>query len=172
MWNTFCFLNDFKQFIFNCRNNYLPLNNRLNAYRPEVDPRCTFCLLNENITAERDLFNHCFFTCRTVIRWIEHVLSRTGFNILRTDSEFVNLYWYGILNIESLDKNRNFCFVLFFDSFRYIVYRNRVRRIVPEVDEIISELEFFLQCIYRANRKIHEKILQVPELANFPPARG
>jgi hypothetical protein len=41
--------NDLKQFIYNSRFNSLPLNNRLHSYKPDVDPRCTFCrILNAN----------------------------------------------------------------------------------------------------------------------------
>jgi hypothetical protein len=35
--------NDFPMFIFNKRNNCLPLNNRVNAYIAEMDSACTFC---------------------------------------------------------------------------------------------------------------------------------
>jgi hypothetical protein len=35
-WNFSAFSNDFRSFIFNSRYNLLPLNNRLNSYRPEV----------------------------------------------------------------------------------------------------------------------------------------
>jgi hypothetical protein len=40
-WRYNPLTNDLKKFIFNCRYNLLPLNNRLNAYLPNIDPRCT-----------------------------------------------------------------------------------------------------------------------------------
>jgi hypothetical protein len=60
-WNTHSFANDFRQFIFNFRYNYLPTNNRLNAFLAEVDPRCTYCLIQDSSTQQRDSFSHCFF---------------------------------------------------------------------------------------------------------------
>jgi hypothetical protein len=41
VWKFNAIPNDINMFVFNCRNNSLPLNNRLNTYRHEVDPRCT-----------------------------------------------------------------------------------------------------------------------------------
>jgi hypothetical protein len=60
-WNTHSFPNDFRNFVFNCRYNYLPTNNRLNAYLDEVDPRCTYCVIHNTGTQQRDSFVHCFF---------------------------------------------------------------------------------------------------------------
>jgi hypothetical protein len=44
-WNISYFNDEFREFIFKYRYNYLPLNNRLNAFMPEVDPRCTYCTI-------------------------------------------------------------------------------------------------------------------------------
>jgi hypothetical protein len=66
VWSLNGIPNAIRTFIFNCRANYLPLNNRLHACRPEIDPRCTFCRIKNQATAARDSFLHCFLTCETV----------------------------------------------------------------------------------------------------------
>jgi hypothetical protein len=66
IWNLNCLSNDLKFFIFQCRFNYLPTNNRLHSYIKEVDPRCTFCRIENTTTEERDSFLHCFFSCPIV----------------------------------------------------------------------------------------------------------
>jgi hypothetical protein len=63
LWHFNPLPNDLKQFIFHCRFNSLPLNNRLHAYKPEVYLRCTFCRLADINTKENDNFAHCFFEC-------------------------------------------------------------------------------------------------------------
>jgi hypothetical protein len=59
-WNINSLPNDFRMFMFNSRNNSLPLNNRVNAYIEEVDPSCTFCRMLGALPAPRDSFIHCF----------------------------------------------------------------------------------------------------------------
>jgi hypothetical protein len=60
-WNFNPLTNDLKKFVFNCRFNSLPLNNRLHSFLKDIDPRCTFCRLGDPNTTERDSFRHCFF---------------------------------------------------------------------------------------------------------------
>jgi hypothetical protein len=65
-WNCSSFTNDFRTFIFNTRNNFLPLNNRLNAYIEDVDPSCTYCRVSVNRPAPRVSMAHCFINCPEV----------------------------------------------------------------------------------------------------------
>ena len=41
LWNTFALENSHREFLFKQRYNQLSTNNRLNAFDPDVDPRCT-----------------------------------------------------------------------------------------------------------------------------------
>jgi hypothetical protein len=99
-WNINNFPNEFRNFIFNCRYNYLPANNRLHSYIKEVDPRCFFCLHLDKDTVQQDSFGHCLFTCNTVRGYIIEFLSEYDFNIGINDAGFPYLYWYDIYREE------------------------------------------------------------------------
>jgi hypothetical protein len=70
LWNTHSFNNDFRQFIFYNRYNYLPTNNRLNSYYKDVDPRCTYCKISNSEANVRDSYAHCFLLCPTSLSFI------------------------------------------------------------------------------------------------------
>jgi hypothetical protein len=46
-WDRSGLGNNLREFLFKFRNNYLALNNRVNAFDPDVDPRCTFCRIQK-----------------------------------------------------------------------------------------------------------------------------
>ena len=60
LWNHSFLTNDLRNFLFLLCNNSLPLNNRLNAFDPEVQPSCNFCRIIDRETAPRDGFYHFF----------------------------------------------------------------------------------------------------------------
>jgi hypothetical protein len=64
LWAVNFLPNDLKSFMYNSRFNCLPLNNRLNAYRVEIDARCTFCMIADNTTTQKDGYRHFFCTVR------------------------------------------------------------------------------------------------------------
>jgi hypothetical protein len=59
-WSHSCCGNQLREFIFKFRYNYLNLNNRVNAFNPEIDPRCTFCRIRDRETRTRDSLRHFF----------------------------------------------------------------------------------------------------------------
>ena len=80
LWNYSYLTNDFRNFLFQLRNNSLPLNNRLNAFDPEISPTCNFCRIIDRDAAPRDGFYHFFFRCpisnRLLRLWVG--AARTG----------------------------------------------------------------------------------------------
>jgi hypothetical protein len=66
LWGISFFSNSFREFSFKCRNNYLPLNNRIAAFDNTVNPNCTFCRIRDHATVTRESFNHIFFSCPSV----------------------------------------------------------------------------------------------------------
>jgi hypothetical protein len=72
-WNITSLTNNLRVFIFNCRYNSLPLNNRLNAYMPEINPLCTFCRVTNNTPVPRDSLLHCFYNCPYAQLLISHL---------------------------------------------------------------------------------------------------
>jgi hypothetical protein len=124
-WNIFSYTNDFKNFVFCLRYNQLPLNNRLNSYMSDVNPSCTFCVINGVNPAPRDSLSHCFLHCNTVRNWLENILGNTSFNLDINNPDFFRLSRFGIYNTETLTTSRINVFNLFFDSFKYVVFKHR-----------------------------------------------
>jgi hypothetical protein len=120
--------NDLKTFIYNSRFNCLPLNNRLNAYRPEIDARCSFCRIVDRMTTEREGYNHIFFSCRSVSVLIDATLDKITLNLEKNSAEFLNLYWFGERGDESHSK---VVWLLFFDVFRYTIYKYKMKKNIP-----------------------------------------
>jgi hypothetical protein len=141
-WNINSLPNDFRNFIYCCRYNYLPTNNRLNAYIAEVDPRCYLCARN-NLN-NRDSFSHCFLTCPYVRPAISHVLLATDLHINIDDDNFLKLYWYGIYD-GPFNKTRYLITLLFFDIFRYVIFRTRKRTDIC-LETLMNEMCYFIEC--------------------------
>jgi exonuclease III len=171
-WNIYSLPNDFKNFIFNCRYNYLPTNNRLNSYRREIDPRCTFCLAENNDTVTRDSFSHCFLGCESVRTLLSDVLVHTDYYNQLNSNIFANLYWYGITGDINNNKTLRLVNILFFDSFRYLFFKHRIRRHTIVSADFIIEFKFFLNNILKHNRKLRSGFSASPPLANFLQALG
>jgi hypothetical protein len=84
LWKLNSLSNDLKFFIFQCRFNYLPTNNRLHAYRPEIDPRCTFCRINDDSTDARDSFVHFFYNCPTTTSLLKELSKKLTSHLMTT----------------------------------------------------------------------------------------
>jgi hypothetical protein len=116
-WNISSLPNDFRNFIFCCRYNYLPTNNRVSSYIPEIDPRCPYCRYSTPPDDIRDSFLHCFLTCPSVRGALQEVITKLNINLTISDDLFSGLYWYGIFNQASLTKARQTALVLYLTFF-------------------------------------------------------
>jgi hypothetical protein len=93
---------------------------------------------------------HCFYDCPAIKRILTVLLSHILHNPnseridgIDIDSiDFCTLYWYGY-NDDIL--NHQTYFLTFFDCFRFIVYKLKLRSILPEVNTALEELSFFLK---------------------------
>jgi hypothetical protein len=171
-WNNFALKNDFRSFIFKFRYNILPLNNRVNAYRPEVDPGCTFCKIINPDLYPRDSLAHCFLQCMTVTNWLRCLMDITDFNLGIETEEFKNLYWYGIFSTENLTISRLKSFILIFDLFRYLVFKNRCRKRIPTNENFVNEFHFELKWILNCSKKTKLSISSIHELTRLLQALG
>jgi hypothetical protein len=171
-WNINNFPNDFRNFIFNCRYNYLPTNNRLNSYIKEVDPRCNFCSHLDKDTVQRDSFTHCLFTCNTVRGFIINYISEFDFDIGINCTSFPNLYWYGIYKEETLTRARHLAFTVIFDVFRFVVFRGRRNPSLTSDQLVLDETKYLLHCLCKFNFNFKRKLLGILELARFMQAIG
>jgi hypothetical protein len=153
MWNVFSLTNDFRSFLYNSRFNCLPLNNRINAYKQEIDPACTFCLLSNNRPAPRDSVSHCFFYCDTTYTLLKDMLKLT--NVVCSRDEFFQLlYWYGYKHDTNFSLQHHLAYNLLFDAFRYVLFKNRLRKILPSTDQFLYEYLKFLHWMCKCSKKI------------------
>jgi hypothetical protein len=86
------------------------------------------------------------------------------------EESFGKFFWFGCR--ENISAAENFCYITIFDTFRYVFFRFRTRRVLPEVATLISEMIFFLNNLLNANKKIREKFLKINNIARFVQARG
>jgi hypothetical protein len=167
MWSENSLGSELKTFKYNCRFNCLPLNNRLNANRPEIDSRCTFCTfcrIKNNDTTQRDGFKHLFFSCPTTFDILQEVI-----NLLQIDGVDIRpLYWFGI----NENNRAQSIWVLFFDVFRFAIYKFKLKKHVPNKNSFLAEFNFHLKRLCLVNKKIKNEFFAQLELARFLQAIG
>jgi hypothetical protein len=74
--------------------------------------------------------------------------------------------------LENLTKACQTALVLFFDIFRFIIFRNRRRQHKLCRRSTIDELVYFLECCYNNSNYCRHIFRTVPEILNFLQARG
>jgi hypothetical protein len=151
-WNISSLTNDFRTFIYNLRFNCLPLNNRLNSYRPEINPTCTYCRMNNN-PAPRDSLSHCFFYCTSVRNLLYEILDLAGIDTNLDDDTLSKLYWYRYKDDQTCTQTQLMTIIILFDAFRYVIFKNRQRKILPTSLNFKIELCNFLYWIGKFNKK-------------------
>jgi hypothetical protein len=171
LWKLNSLSNDLKFFIFQCRFNYLPTNNRLHAYRPEIDPRCTFCRINDDSTDARDSFVHFFYNCPTTTSLLKEFFKKIDIPF-NDDINTRDIYWYGIYDKDDMCVNTLTCFNLVFDVFRYILYKFKLRKVLPMFADIYDQVKFVLKNIGNANNKIKRELSKNKNLAIISQALG
>jgi hypothetical protein len=171
-WSIYTLKNHFRQFIFNCRYNYLPLNNRLNAFMNEVDPSCTFCRIANIRPPPRDSFSHCFLHCIPVSTLLIKINTLLGVELDLDSNDFGILYWYGIKNGQILTNLNATAYTLVYDCFRYLIFNYRLRKIIPADDNFISEFIDTLTWVKKFNKKINTSILATYQGTNLLQALG
>jgi hypothetical protein len=154
-WSINALPNDFRMFMFNSRNNSLPLNNRVNAYIEEVDPSCTFCRMLGALPAPRDSLIHCFLECPYTNMLLNNFLAQIGMGGTDLASiDFRLLYWYGkFVNVPTTSLNK-ILMIAIFDCFRFLLFKGRQRKRVLTFRVFMDELIFFVKFICRFNRTL------------------
>jgi hypothetical protein len=171
-WTTYSLNNSLRNFIFNSRYNYLPLNNRLNAYIDDIDPSCTFCRLSRTLPPPRDSLAHCFLHCNLVNNLLIDLLQLLGIGTEPDRPEFKYLYWYGVKpNVQNINVNQ-IALNLVFDCFRYIIFNYRLRKSLPEDGAVLRELIHMICWIKKFNKKLDTAITITFFGTNFLQALG
>ena len=158
-----------RNFLFLFRNNALSLNNRLNAWDPDISPYCTFCRIIDRDTRIRDGFQHFFFDCPVTFRLLQQwgAIFEPPFN--PNHPSFLQLYWYG--SVEEPHYNPT-AIIFICDCFKYILWKFKQRRKIPNFDSFRSQL---LEIIFNSsclNKSLKLGIQNNNLIANFLQARG
>jgi len=169
LWNTFAIENAHREFLFKQRYNQLLTNNRLNAFDPDVDPRCTFCKIRDNNCTTRDSFEHFFLLCPTTQRLVSAMVRNFEPVPDMQGNDFKSFYWYGTYDDNPLWSSS---ILLVFDCFRYILWKYKHMRKIPNWVMIERQLKFILRNIFTLNIRIRSRAESANLLANILPAMG
>jgi hypothetical protein len=171
LWNKVYFTNDFREFLFKQRNNTLGIGARVAHFDENVDDRCTFCRILYPAVQTREEFLHLFRTCPITLGLLRNTvrLWRLPITVPGPDPDpvFENLYWYGIENEENKME-----LSIYFDLFRYVLWKFKTRRVLPRIAEFISIYTSLLDTILAIKPKIRAKIFNNRLIANVLQALG
>ena len=169
LWNMSWICNYMRQFLFLLRNNGIMLNNRLNAIDDTVSPYCTFCKIINRDTVTRDSFLHFFRNCPVTARLLE-VWSSLFEPIQQINSpSFQALYWYGVCPGNIADNGYT---LLVVDSFKYVLWKFKKRKKIPNLISFNREYFFTLSNISNMSKKVRLGISNSNFLTNFLPGLG
>ncbi len=116
--------NDFREFIFKCRNNMLRTGDRLLHMLLYISDTCNLRLGLLPGMKHRETFLHLYRTCPVVSTTLLRLNVRCKLNWDINNCYFDSVYWYGDC-AGNLDRN----VLLFYDIFRYQIWAMKIRRI-------------------------------------------
>ena len=82
-----------------------------------------------------------------------------------------NLYWYGTINTDTVEKEIKYINFLF-DGFRFITWKFRCRKKVPNYPAFKRELDFLIYNSLRGSWSFSRKISDINMCSNLIPALG
>ena len=168
-WRFNWLSNDFRNFLYLLRTNGLKLNNRLNAFDPEVPATCTFCRIVDRETAQRESFSHLFLDCPISRRIISQLCTNFEPQVAPDDPDFARLYWYGIPpdGIQPTDL-----IPVISDLIKYIIWKYKIRRKIPNYPAFLDEFRFSLSTMAAQHAKTRLVLLNHNFITNFFQAQG
>jgi hypothetical protein len=122
-WNLSFLDNNFKEFLFKCRNNILKTQDRLSHILPGINDKCILC---KNIVMgleNRESFNHIFRSCTVTDSVILRINRMCNLSWNINNFDFDSLFWYGNM-CGDLDRNT----LLFYDIVRYQIWCMKLKR--------------------------------------------
>jgi hypothetical protein len=137
-WNCTFLDNNFREFIFKCRNNILRTGDRLSHIVNNVTDTCNFCKGITPDSSQRETFLHLFRECSVTSAMLFRLNVRCKIKWDNPDVDFNSIYWYGNC-MGTLDRN----ILLFYDVFRYQVWMMKLRKIVEPysiIDYVFNNL--------------------------------
>ena len=117
-WNTFCFPNRLKVFLFKYYSNILGTGNRIIHFNRDSDPSCIFCIRSNLLPPPMETFSHIFFDCPEVAKIVTN-FSNKYFNAEVGRNEYFN----GSFEGSKLDK---MAINLVLDILRYSIWQYKL----------------------------------------------
>jgi hypothetical protein len=83
--------------------------------------------------------------------------------------EFKKFFWTGLVEGQ---ENKQLLYLMFWEYYRYAIYRYKVRRKIPNVLIVKNDIFFNLRTTIYRRTEIRTMINNSPELARWLPALG
>jgi hypothetical protein len=96
---------------------------------------------------------HCFLHCPVVEVFLNTTCSLIDFQI-RTSADFEKLFWYGIKGEDDPPAKHITEHLIIFDVYRYLVFRYRLKKIIPSHIMFLDEYCHYMRWICRTNNKL------------------
>jgi hypothetical protein len=151
-WNTFCFPNRFKTFLFKYYSNILGTGNRVAHFNREVDPSCNFCVKKQPLPAPLETFTHIFYECPEVEKVFTRFSDKYFVEQISRDNYF---------NGDFEGTKRDLAAInLLLDAFRYTVWQCKLQKNNLSFYTIENETINLLETITQCSNKIKYSINQ------------
>jgi hypothetical protein len=141
-WNLSFLDNNFREFLFKCRNNTLKTQDRLSHILPGINDRCILCKNIVQGVENRESFKHIFRSCTVTDSFILRINRMCNLSWTVNNFNFENLYWYGNMGGD-LDRNT----LLFYDVVRYQIWCMKMKRLI-NLDLLIKNIFDHLNAIF------------------------
>ena len=132
--------------------NTLGLASRVAHFNQEVDQRCTFCILKNLNPANRESFVHLFFNCPVTKKCLDTIF-RTCFETETPHQEKVFLCNF------SDQEEKNIPIQTVLDIARYLIWKCKIAKKLPNSTLIIEEINFLLGAIFKVSPKLRLKFV-------------
>jgi hypothetical protein len=170
-WNRSWLPSDLKMFIYKFRYNALPLANRISNFNQNIDPLCSFCRMRDPDSDVRECLSHCFFDCDSINDFIYRF--NNEFLGFRDPALIKNIYWFGTgSGTDLLPSLKQSIINTVWDSFRYVFFKFKLRRIIPTYDMVSNGTLFCLKTSLLTNPTVRNYMLNDNLLANLARAMG
>ena len=144
-------------------------NNRINAFDDNISPLCSFCRIVDRDSASRDSFNHFFLACpvthNLLFQWTRSLNPPPDINSL----DFKQLYWFRSV---PLSNDETGTVTLCMDFFKYVIWKSKQRRRLPNVISVSREILFLIESACAQSRVLRHLFLNNNLIENLFQARG
>jgi hypothetical protein len=165
-WNSSFLDNNFREFIFKCRNNTLRTGDRL-SHIINTDDKCFLCKHLTSSCIRRETLNHFFRECPITSHLLEGFLLKFNLVLPVDRFNFNNLFWYGTINQTTCKAS-----LLVFHLFRYCMWNFKRRRKVPKLTDLVEMFSCIFNGIIKRRPNMFALITSPPYLTNILQATG